>query len=251
MHSLMPEKFDLLAAANGALLKQMQFGSDKDDNPLDVVGPNARQHALAPGENKLPITMQDIMYSFGVANPGALVLRNFPRWMRRLRRMRQGAFDETIDLAAIDVIRDRERGVPRYNRFRRLFHLPEFASIDELICHSAQLSSDANLAQAFRRIYNNDVEQVDLLVGMHAETPPEGFGFSDTAFRVFILMASRRIKSDRFLSSDYRPEVYSQVGYDWVENNNMASVLVRHYPPLTSAIQNVANPFAPWSGFAM
>jgi hypothetical protein len=40
-------------------------------------------------------------------------------------------------------------------------------------------------------------DKVDLMVGMYAETPPEGFGFSATAFRVFILMASRRILSDR------------------------------------------------------
>ena len=33
-----------------------------------------------------------------------------------------------------------------------------------------------------------------------AETPPAGFGFSDTAFRVFVLMASRRLKSDRFFT---------------------------------------------------
>ena len=42
---------------------------------------------------------------------------------------------------------------------------------------------------------------VDLQIGMHAETPPPGFGFSDTAFRVFILMATRRLKSDRFLDA--------------------------------------------------
>ena len=36
--------------------------------------------------------------------------------------------------------------------------------------------------------------------GLYAEPLPKGFGFSDTAFRVFILMASRRIKSDRFLT---------------------------------------------------
>ena len=51
---------------------------------------------------------------------------------------------------------------------------------------------------------------------MQAEKPPKGFGFSDTAFRIFILMASRRLKSDRFFTDDFRPEVYTQVGYDWV-----------------------------------
>jgi hypothetical protein len=59
-------------------------------------------------------------------------------------------------------------------------------------------------------------------------------------------MASRRLKSDRFITLDYTPAVYTRAGLDWVENNNMTSVLLRHYPELTPAVQNVANPFAPW-----
>ncbi len=111
-------------------------------------------------------------------------------------------------------------------------------------------------AQKLRTIYNNDVNQVDLLVGMLAETPPPGFGFSDTPFRVFILTASRRLKSDRFLTTDYTPEVYTQAGIpevytqagiDWVENNGMISVLLRHYPELTPALHRVSNALAPWN----
>jgi hypothetical protein len=63
---------------------------------------------------------------------------------------------------------------------------------------------------------------------------------------VFILMASRRLKSDRFFTRDYRPDLYTRVGLEWVENNDMRSVVLRHFPGLTPAIQNVANPFAPW-----
>jgi hypothetical protein len=33
-------------------------------------------------------------------------------------------------------------------------------------------------------------DRVDLMVGLYAELLPRGFGFSDTAFRVLILMAS-------------------------------------------------------------
>ena len=50
------------------------------------------------------------------------------------------------------------------------------------------------------------------MVGLYSEPLPQGFGFSDTTFRVFILMASRRLKSDRFFTRDYRPEVYSRAG---------------------------------------
>ena len=48
---------------------------------------------------------------------------------------------------------------------------------------------------------------------MLAEPLPPGFGFSDTAFRIFILMASRRLRSDRFFTNDYSPDVYTPEGF--------------------------------------
>jgi len=87
---------------------------------------------------------------------------------------------------------------------------------------------------------------VDLMAGMYAETPPPGFGFSDTAFRVFILMASRRLASDRFFTTDFTAEVYSAEGLRWVEENDMVTILLRHHPELAPALDGVENPFAPW-----
>jgi hypothetical protein len=101
-----------------------------------------------------------------------------------------------------------------------------------------------------RRIYNNDINMVDLMIGLYAEwaspQTPQGFGFSDTAFRIFILMASRRLNSDRFFTDSYTPQVYSQAGFDWVTNNDMTTVLVRHFPALAPMLASVKNPFFPW-----
>ena len=74
------------------------------------------------------------------------------------------------------------------------------------------------------------------MVGMYAETPPQGFGFSDTAFRIFVLMATRRLKSDRFFTTDY-PEVYTPAGMQWLNDNTMITVLLRHYPELTPTLR--------------
>jgi hypothetical protein len=90
------------------------------------------------------------------------------------------------------------------------------------------------------------VERVDLLTGTLAETLPPGFAISDTAFRIFILMAGRRIKSDRFLTDDYTPEVYTPAGIDWVEGNGMREVLLRHEPSLGPVLADVRNCFFPW-----
>src|SRR5258708_39171837 len=97
---------------------------------------------------------------------------------------------------------------------------------------------------------SRSVDEVDTMVGLFAETPPPGFGFSDTAFRIFILMASRRLQSDRFLTVDFRPEIYSPLGMDWIANNGMTSVLLRHCPELGAVLPRTASAFAPWRPLA-
>ena len=178
----------------------------------------------------------DLLYSLGTANPGAVTLHNHPRFMQRLVRTEDGL---PLDLAAVDLLRSRERGVPRYNAFRRLLHLPEVTSFE-------QLTGDTATADELRAVYPT-VDDVDLTVGLYAEKPPTGFGFCDTTFRIFILMASRRLKSDRFFTTDFTPRVYTPEGMAWIEDNDMCSVLLRHHPRLAPALRGVQNAFAPWT----
>jgi hypothetical protein len=233
LHPLLPNDIRILFAKDGRAGRLLKFESDDPDDPDLIVGPRAMENALGKDA-----TLADIAYTFGVHNPGAVVLRNFPNWMRRLRRRNGPQLEELIDLATIDILRDRERGVPRYNRFRELFHLPRASSFE-------QITDDPELARTLQEVYGHP-DKVDLMVGMYAEEFPEGFGFSDTAFRVFVLMASRRLKSDRFFTADYTPAVYTQPGIDWIENNDMTSVLLRHFPELTPILQQTKNAFAPW-----
>jgi hypothetical protein len=79
------------------------------------------------------------------------------------------------------------------------------------------------------------------------EPLPRGFGFSDTAFRIFLLMASRRLKSDRFLSKDFRAEVYTKPGMDWVNETTMIDVISRHFPSLSGPLRGLDSAFKPWS----
>ena len=178
--------------------------------------------------------MENVIYSFGLAHPGAVTLGNFPHFLRRYEPPDQpGRF---LDLATIDIVRDRERGIPRYNRFRQLLRMPRMKSFEQL---------NPRWADKMARLYRN-VDEVDTMVGLFAEEPPPGFGFSDTAFRIFILMASRRLKSDRFYTTEYGEEVYTKVGLDWINDNGFESVLLRHYPALAPAVRGLDNPFRPW-----
>ena len=60
-------------------------------------------------------------------------------------------------------------------------------------------------------------------------------------------MASRRLKSDRFFTTDFTPRVYTPEGMAWIEDNDMCSVLLRHHPRLAPALRGVQNAFAPWT----
>ena len=59
-------------------------------------------------------------------------------------------------------------------------------------------------------------------------------------------MASRRLNSDRFFTTDYTPRVYTQAGLGWIDSNDMSTVLMRHYPSLRTAMRGLENAFPPW-----
>jgi hypothetical protein len=220
MHPLVPDDFTFRALDDDRVLQERTFPE------LGALQTRARLEEMG---------VANALYSFGISHPGAITLHNYPRFLQRLER----PDGSVIDLAAIDVLRVRERGVPRYNDFRELFHRGRVRSFEEL-------TDNPEWADELRRVYG-DVDRVDLMVGLYAEPLPKGFGFSDTAFRVFVLMASRRLKSDRFFTRDYTPEIYSRAGYEWVNENTMKTVLLRHYPALEPALRGVDNAFAPWN----
>ncbi|MEW6278482.1 MAG: peroxidase family protein, partial [Candidatus Eremiobacterota bacterium] len=169
--------------------------------------------------------------------PGQLVLNNYPRALQELSIPGFAAYD----LAAVDILRDRERGVPRYNEFRRQLGLNPITRFEDL-------TDDAKVVADLKRLYHGDVEKIDLLVGTLAEAHrPEGYGFGETMFQVFILNASRRLQADRFFTESYNEETYTPEGLKWVDEASMKIVLLRHFPELASSgLANVDNAFEPW-----
>jgi len=220
MHALMPDDYTIRSAADDKVLAQLELPAIAGREGLKV---------------REQFSFTDLFYSFGRMHPGAIRLHNFPRHLQNLL-LDSG---ERLDLAAVDILRDRERGVPRYNRFRRLIHLEPVKSFEDL-------TDNAVWREEIRRVYNNDIEAVDLMTGLYAEPLPDGFGFSETAFRIFILMASRRLKSDRFYTDDFRPEIYTDLGINHVKTTTMLHVLRRHFPALAPALDGVVNAFHPW-----
>lgn len=257
----------------------------------------------------------DAMRSRGMANwglsmgrqrLGLLTLHNHPVFLQNIRLPRLDTPTQQVDIPALDLIRDREHGVPRFNEFRRQYGLRSLSSYDDFVDRrlapdSPERKEQEETVQQLREVYgthvcdtskvitdaqvNDDgtpindclghpngsvvdnIEDVDTVVGWLAEfTRPHGFAISETQFVVFILNASRRLFSDRFLTSSFRPEFYTQFGLDWVNNNGpgpqmmeagspnghtqpvspLKRVLMRNVPELQPELQHVVNVFDPW-----
>jgi hypothetical protein len=294
LHALVPD-----------LIEYRQWNNDpnKIQNALPVVTTfqgaatgAMRSHGLA-----------NLALSMGRQRLGLLTLQNIPRFMQNLKIPRLESKTQQIDIAALDLIRDRERGVPRFNEFRRQYGLRSLTSFDDFVDHHLPADSPARRQQedtikTMREIYGqhtcsaakvitdaqrnadgspindclghadgslvDNVEDVDTVVGWLAEyTHPHGFAISETQFSVFILNASRRLFSDRFFTSSFRPEFYSSLGVDWVNNNGpgpkvmekgapnghtqlmlpLKRVLLRTMPELAPELENVVNSFDPWA----
>src|SRR5215471_10309145 len=192
--------------------------------------------------------------SMGRQRLGLLTLQNHPQFLQNLELPRLGTATGKIDVAALDLIRDREHGVPRFNEFRRQYGLRQLTSYDDFVDETLPADSPARRQQMetvaqIREIYGthicdsskiitdaqrnpdgtpindclghpdgslvDNIEDVDTVVGWLAEfARPHGFAISETQFVVFILNASRRLYSDRFFTSSFRPEFYTQLGVD-------------------------------------
>ena len=128
--------------------------------------------------------MEDLFYSFGISHPGAITLHNFPEFLRNLRYPGPpGAGREHGARASTRPCRHGHHARPGARRaalqqFRELLGKERLRSFDEL-------TSNKVWADEIRDLYNGDIDRVDTQVGMLAEDLPAGFGFSDTAFRVF------------------------------------------------------------------
>ena len=201
LHSLLPET--------------LQLQRRDKTKPEEVAFAASRQRGSTRITQKY--AMSDLFYSFGNQHPGALVLNNFPRFMQELSVPGNHFFD----LGTVDIVRARERGVPRYNEFRRQLGLKPIRSFEDLT-HNPQVLT--NLRSVYKGGPPDKVEDLDLLIGTLAEAErPDHFGFGETVFQIFIVSASRRLQADRFYTDCYNEEVYTPEGLRWIDENDFKS----------------------------
>src|SRR5665811_2590226 len=141
-----------------------------------------RLHALVPDlieycdlqkdanqiQNKIPVIetfrgkATGVMHSRGLGNwalsmgrqrLGLLALENHPRFLQNVKMGRLQSATQQIDVAALDLIRDRERGVPRFNEFRRQYGLRQLTAFDDFIDAHSPTEEQKNLVKLLREVY--------------------------------------------------------------------------------------------------
>ncbi|XP_004489319.1 alpha-dioxygenase PIOX [Cicer arietinum] len=234
MHSLLPDTLHLrdISATPGhnkspPLVKEIPMN--------DLIG--------LQGENTLrEIGVARQLVSMGHQACGALELWNYPSWLRDLVPHNVDGTERSdhVDLAALEIYRDRERNVARYNQFRRgLLMIP--------ISKWEDLTDDKEVIEVLEEVYGDDVEELDVLVGLMAEKKIKGFAISETAFTIFLLMASRRLEADRFFTSNFNEETYTKEGLEWVNTTEtLKDVIDRHHPEITNNWLNSSSVFSVW-----
>jgi hypothetical protein len=226
MHPLLPNSFEIKSMDTGEKLADYEMAATRNEGARSIL----ETHGL-----------RNVVFTMGSEHPGALVLQNYPKFIQELDIPLIGK----MDMGTVDVLRDRERGIPRYNAFRANLRMKPITSFEELT------GNNATLVAALKKVYGSEpgaINKMDALVGTLAEgVRPSCYGFGETLFQVFTVMATRRIQADRFLTTDYTPAVYTPEGIAWVEGNSFKSVLLRHFPELGSTgLADVKNAFYPW-----
>lgn len=234
MHSLLPETL---------VLRDITSSTSEDKHPPILHEVPMRELVGVEGERKLStIGMEQMLVSLGHQSCGALTLWNYPSWMRNLVAHDINGEDrpDPLDMASLEIYRDREREVPRYNEFRRnLMMIP--------ISKWQDLTDDEEVIEALYDVYGDDVEKLDLQVGLMAEKKIKGFAISETAFFLFILIASRRLEADRFFTSSFNSKTYTQQGLEWVnKTETLKDVIDRHFPEMTRKWMTCSSAFSVW-----
>ncbi len=136
--------------------------------------------------------------------------------------------DGGMDLAAINIQRGRERGLPDYNTIRASFGLPKVKSFTEI-------TSNPELRQKLVEAYGS-VDNIDPWVGMLAEDHPKDALFGELVMKIITLQFQALRDGDRFYYEN--DPGLSKEEIQELKNTTFSDVIMRH-TELTDMPSNV------------
>lgn len=112
-------------------------------------------------------------------------------------------------------------GVQPFNRYRERFNLPAYDSIDGL-------AGNDQVAAALRAVYGDNVDDVELTIGLLAERRDDDDLMPETVVRMVAYDAFTHILTNPLLSTEvYCPETFSKVGWEIVEQRATLDEIIK------------------------
>ena len=123
-----------------------------------------------------------------------------------------------LDLAAININRGRERGIPDFNTVRSDFGLTPYTSF-------LDLTDNADEAALMQNVYG-DINEVDAWVGMLAEKHMAGALFGETIMKIMEQQFFALREGDRFYFEN--DVLLSQAEKDEIKNTTLHEIIMRN-----------------------
>jgi peroxidase len=121
------------------------------------------------------------------------------------------------DLAAIDILRERDLGIATLNQTREALGMTPYTSFN-------QITSDPTLAGELQQVYGS-VDQVDLFVGGLAEDPAPGGSMVGPTFEAIIAQQFENLRDGDplfYQNQGFSPQLMTQI-----QNTTLSDLIVR------------------------
>ncbi|GBC41947.2 heme peroxidase [Rhizophagus irregularis DAOM 181602=DAOM 197198] len=130
--------------------------------------------------------------------------------------------DPAMDIAALDIIRARDHGIPSYNDARAAFGLSRKASWEEI-------TSDAEVQQKLKSTYTS-VDQIEPLMGALAEDHINGGNYGELISASFNATWTKIRDSDRFWYENKGESGFSSDDISKIQTTRLVDIIRRNTP---------------------
>lgn len=123
-----------------------------------------------------------------------------------------------LDLASLNIMRGRERGIPDLNTIRQTLGLAPYSSFD-------QINSDAEVWQTLQSLYG-DINDIDAWVGLLSEEPMPGSVLGETLQLILELQFTALRDGDRFYFEN--DPALSEAEKEMIRHTRMKDIIRRN-----------------------
>ncbi|GMI09344.1 hypothetical protein TrVE_jg759 [Triparma verrucosa] len=123
-----------------------------------------------------------------------------------------------LDLASVNIQRGRDHGLADFNQVRQDLGLPRYATFEEI-------TSDKEVAEKMKSLYNNKIDNIDLFVGGLAEDKVPGGNLGPTFGTIIKTQFELLRDGDRFYFENNANDLMSEEEVQEIKSSGLCDIL--------------------------